>query len=78
MSMRASRTVEILVEAQHDIMIATDRAIPLALMVNEFITNAAKHAYAGQSGCKIWVGMAREAGTISLGTRRGYRVTSRV
>ncbi len=60
---------EILVEAQHDVMIATDRAIPLALMVNEFITNAAKHAYAGQSGCKIWVGMAREAGTLRVSVR---------
>jgi hypothetical protein len=31
---------EIHVNAQHDIMIETDRAIPMALMVNELITNA--------------------------------------
>lgn len=60
---------EILVEVQHEIMITTDRAISLALMVNELITNAAKHAYAGQSGCKIWVGMARESGLLRLSVR---------
>ncbi len=60
---------EILVEAQHDVMIATDRAIPLALIVNELIANSAKHAYAGQSGCKIWVRMAREAGALRVSVR---------
>jgi two-component sensor histidine kinase len=57
------------VDAQHDILIATDQAIPLALMVNELITNAAKHAYAGQSGCKIWVGVVREGATIRVSVR---------
>jgi two-component sensor histidine kinase len=57
---------EILVNAQLNIMIETNRAIPLALMVNELITNAAKHAYAGQSGCKIWVDMARESGILRV------------
>jgi two-component sensor histidine kinase len=57
------------VEAQHDILIATDQAIPLALMVNELITNAAKHAYAGQSGCKIWVGVVREGAAIRVSVR---------
>lgn len=60
---------EIIVEVQHDIMIATDRAIPLALTVNELITNAAKHAYAGQSGCKIWVKLVRNADTLIISVR---------
>ena len=60
---------EIFVKAQHDIMIETDRAIPLALMVNELITNSAKHAYAGQSGCKIWVDLARQAAVLRVAVR---------
>lgn len=60
---------EIIVDAQHDILIATDKAIPLALMVNELITNAAKHAYEGQSSCKIWVGVVREGSTIRVSVR---------
>jgi two-component sensor histidine kinase len=60
---------EIIVDAQHDILIATDQAIPLALMVNELITNAAKHAYEGQTACKIWVGLARKGATIQVSVR---------
>lgn len=60
---------EILVKAQHNVMIATDRAIPLALMVNELITNAAKHAYAVQTGCKIWVDMVREGDAMRVSVR---------
>lgn len=57
------------VDAERDILIATDRAIPLALMVNELITNAAKHAYASQTGCEIWVRLARDAGKITVSVR---------
>jgi two-component sensor histidine kinase len=40
------------------IQIATDRAIPAALLVNELITNAAKYAYpAGH--CRAWVSLSR-------------------
>ncbi len=60
---------EIHVDAQYDILIATDRAIPLALMVNELITNAAKHAYVGQIGRKIWVSVAREDKAIRVSVR---------
>ena len=46
------------VEAASGIEIATDRAIPVALLVNELITNAAKYAYpAGH--CRAWVRVSR-------------------
>lgn len=50
---------EIHTNVQHGIEIETDRAISAALMVNELITNAAKYAYQGQSGGKIWVTVDR-------------------
>ena len=50
-------------------MIATDRAIPMALMVNELITNAAKHAYEGETGFNIWVGLAQDGDTIRVSVR---------
>ena len=60
---------EIHVKAQPDVMIETDRAIPLALLVNELITNAAKHAYAGRPGGEIWVGLTREGATLRVSVR---------
>ncbi len=60
---------EVHIDAQHDIMIATDRAIPMALMVNELITNAAKHAYEGQTGFDIWVRLVREVDTVRVSVR---------
>jgi two-component sensor histidine kinase len=50
---------DIRVDMQDGIEISTDRAISTALIVNELITNAAKYAYKGQSGGKIWVTVAR-------------------
>lgn len=50
---------DIEIDAQYAIEIATDRAIPLALIVNEMITNAAKYAYQNQPHGKVWVRVAR-------------------
>ena len=39
-------------------MISTDRAISSALIVNELVSNAAKHAYSGQGAGNVWVSIA--------------------
>jgi two-component sensor histidine kinase len=49
---------EILVEAQTGIIISTDRAVSSALIVNELVSNAAKHAYQGESPGRVWVGVS--------------------
>jgi two-component sensor histidine kinase len=49
---------EIHVQAQPGIVIATDRAISSALIVNELVSNAAKHAYQDHSAGKVWVSVA--------------------
>jgi two-component sensor histidine kinase len=48
----------------------TDRAVPIALMANELITNAAKYAYQDNQRGTIWVRVARGADdTIELSVR---------
>lgn len=47
------------IDVEHGIIIPTDHAISAALIVNELITNAAKYAYGGKTGCKIWVKVVR-------------------
>ena len=49
---------EIHVQAQPGIVISTDRAISSALIVNELVSNAAKHAYQGQDAGNVWVNIA--------------------
>ena len=49
------------VTAESGIMVMTDRAIPIALMINELITNAAKYAYQGNQHGTIWVRLAHSA-----------------
>jgi two-component sensor histidine kinase len=57
------------VEAPRGIAIATDRAIPIALIINELITNATKYAYEGRDG-RIFVRLALPADdVIELGVR---------
>ena len=44
---------------EYGIDFVTDRAIPIAVIANELITNAAKYAYQGQSRGNIRVRVAR-------------------
>jgi two-component sensor histidine kinase len=58
------------VTAEPGINVMTDRAISIALMINELITNAAKYAYQGDQIGNIWVRVARGANdTIELSVR---------
>jgi two-component sensor histidine kinase len=49
---------EIHVSAQPGIVISTDRAISSALIVNELVSNAAKHAYQAHGAGQVWVNVA--------------------
>jgi two-component sensor histidine kinase len=46
-------------EAPDEIQFAADRAILVALVINELVLNAGKYAYANASGGLIWVSMSR-------------------
>jgi two-component sensor histidine kinase len=60
--------IEVAVEPGINVM--TDRAVPIALMANELITNAAKYAYQDNQSGTIWVRVARAADdTIELSVR---------
>lgn len=46
---------EVRIDAAEGVVIATDRAIPITLLVMELITNAAKHAFDEGATCTVWV-----------------------
>jgi two-component sensor histidine kinase len=48
------------IDVEDGIILSTDRAISAALIVSELVTNAAKYAYAGTTGGKIWVRVVRK------------------
>jgi two-component sensor histidine kinase len=58
------------VEATPGILLHPDRAIPIALIVNEIVSNAAKHAFSGRSDNRIGVRVVRQnVGTILISVR---------
>jgi two-component sensor histidine kinase len=59
---------EIVVSTPDHVVLSTDRAITVALLINELITNIAKYAYpSGQ--CRAWVTVSRDGETITLSVR---------
>jgi len=50
-------------EGSRGMMFASDRAIPLALIVNELVTNAAKYAYPGSKDGEVWVRAKKQGDT---------------
>jgi two-component sensor histidine kinase len=62
---------EILVQAQPGIVISADRAISSALIVNELVSNAAKHAYLGDGEGRVWVNVttSSDASLFSISVR---------
>jgi two-component sensor histidine kinase len=61
---------QIEVAVEPGMTVTTDRAVPIALLVNELITNAAKHAYQDSQGGTIWVRVGRGSDdTIELSVR---------
>jgi two-component sensor histidine kinase len=58
------------VAAEPGINVMTDRAVPIALMASELITNAAKYGYDGNQSGDVWVRVGRGANdTIELSVR---------
>jgi two-component sensor histidine kinase len=61
---------QIEVAVEPGITVTTDRAVPIALMTNELITNAAKYAYQDSGSGTIWVRVGRGADdTIKVSVR---------
>jgi two-component sensor histidine kinase len=56
----AAAHCDITVAMAKGIQIATDRAIPISLLVTELITNAAKHAYDKNMASPIWIMLERK------------------
>ena len=56
------------VRAESGIEIPPDQAIPVALFVNESITNAAKYSYPN-SNCQLWIAVTKEDSKISVSVR---------
>ncbi len=57
-------------EAPEEIQFAADRAILVALVINELVLNAGKHAYPNSSGGSIWVRVVRtETGLVLISVR---------
>jgi two-component sensor histidine kinase len=57
------------IEAPKGIQFAPERAIHLALIVNELVTNAAKYAHPDKSPANVWLRLRREADAVSVSVR---------
>jgi two-component sensor histidine kinase len=56
----AAAHCDVSIAVDEGVIVATDRAIPISLLVTELITNAAKHAYGEGEACPVVVKMRRK------------------
>lgn len=68
---RSAAPCSVDVEAPGGILVNPDRAIAIALIVNELVTNAVKHAYPGKSARHIWVRVSVCERTLTVSVRDG-------
>jgi two-component sensor histidine kinase len=59
---------DIHVTAPEHVVLTTDRAVTVALLINELITNVTKYAYPA-GGCQCWVTLSRSDGEITISVR---------
>jgi two-component sensor histidine kinase len=64
-----SETVRVTCECGSPVMLEMDRAIPLALIISELITNALRHAYDGKQKGEVHVAAGPEGNDIVLTVR---------
>lgn len=68
---RSAAPCNIDVAAPGGILVNPDRAISIALIVNELVTNSVKHAYPDKSGGQIWVRADVADDTLTVSVRDG-------
>src|SRR5262245_50248904 len=67
---RTSSRCQLVVDAARGFVLDPDRAIPVALIVNELVTNATKYAFPNRSDGHIWVRLARlDSNTLEISVR---------
>jgi two-component sensor histidine kinase len=49
-------------------VVTTDRAVTVALLINELITNVTKYAYPA-GGCECWVALSRDDAGVTISVR---------
>jgi two-component sensor histidine kinase len=54
--------------APDHVVLTTDRAVTVALLINELVTNVAKYAYPA-GGCQCWVTLTRDGSGLTIGVR---------
>lgn len=65
---RGSRRIECVLEIE-DVWVSIDKAVPLGLIMNEIVTNALKHAFAGRDSGTILVRMSRQGERLKVEMR---------
>jgi two-component sensor histidine kinase len=67
---RSADRCSIEVSGPEGVLVHTDRAIPIALIVNELVTNGVKHAHSNESSnCRILVSFDRSHDQLSISVR---------